>query len=158
MKCHSPHTHRSSFVRFSHVRGRRGGGGGSFLAVFGTATPPRLIDRFTSNLVCRYIIISGKCSFTLKSILTIFLALWPKVHFCLEDCQKEIALSFLSLTLLTCNLACKYIGVVWIFMYIFKSLPARFFDIGSKIHFYTFFIISLQLIDQFSKKIVGIHR
>ena len=151
MKCHSPHTHRSSFVRFSHVRGGRGRGrGGSFLEVFGTATPPRLIDRFTSNLVCRYIIISGKCSFTLKSILTIFLALWPKVHFCLEDCQKEIALSFLSLTLLTCNLACKYIGVVWMFMYIFKSLPARFFAIGSKIHFYTFSIISPQLIDQFS--------
>ena len=100
---------------------------GSFLAIFGMVTPPRLIGRFTWNLVCKYIIMSGKCSFTFKSLLTIFLALWPKVHFSLKDYQQEIALSPLPLGLLTWNLVCMYIGVVWMFIYIFKSLPCQIF-------------------------------
>ena len=63
-----------SFIQFSSGRGG-GGGGGIFLAVIGTTTPPRLIGRFTWNLVCKYIIMSDKYSFTFKSLLTLFLAL-----------------------------------------------------------------------------------
>ena len=142
-------------VQFS--QGGRGGGGVSFLAIFGTLSPPRLIGRFTWNLVCKYIIMSGKWSFTFKFILIIFLALWPKVHFSLKDYQQEIALFPLPLGLLTWNLVCRYIGMVWMFMYIFKSLLAKFLAILPKIQFYTFFIISPKLIDQFQWNLVGIY-
>ena len=44
-------------------------------------------------MICRYIISSGKCSFTFMSLLIIFLALLAKVHFSLKNHQQEIALS-----------------------------------------------------------------
>ena len=134
-----------------------GEGGGKFLSIFGTVTPPRLIGRFTWNLVCKYIIMSGKWSFTFKFILIIFLALWPKVHFSLENHQQEIALSPLPLGLLIWNLVCRYIGVVWMFMYIFKSLLAKFLPILPKIQFYTFYLITPKLIDQFQWNLFGIY-
>ena len=123
--------------------------GGEFLAVFGTATPPRLIDRFTWNLVCKFIRVWGNCSFSFMSLLTIFLALRPKVHFSLKYYQKEFALYPLPLSLLTCNLVCYYIGVVWLCMCIFKFLLAKFLAIWPKKHFYNFFMIIPQLIAKF---------
>ena len=78
---------------------------------------PLLFGQLTEKLAENYIRVASASMHCIKSLLVVFLAIWSKMPFC----RIFITSRWLS-NWVKSNLVCKYMLIVCLFMYIFKSL------------------------------------